>query len=173
MRGTRWLTIGMLTILHGLSSLAAREIDGTLAEPLQAAELVFEGRVLRVEHAVPGLHDLDGARIPQPSVTFAVDHVRKGHAASTLRLRFFGGPEADSTLLASSPTTPSSASPLFEVGERVLVLVHANGAADGALVGWRFGRFRVFGEPLPVVLVEAVPEEYVQVVRRSIPTEHR
>jgi hypothetical protein len=92
--------------------------------------------------------------IPFTFVTFNVERVIRGRAdGSRLTLRFHGGLFPDGRFL-DDPTAP-----LFDVGERSILLVSGNGTLDVPLVGFRFGRLRVigdriyddFGKPLAIV----------------------
>ena len=93
----------------------------------------------------------DQPSIPFTFVTFNVERVLRGQVAGDrLTLRFHGGLFPDGRFLDD----PSA--PLFDVGERSILLVDASGDLDVPLVGWRFGRLRVvdgrvyddFGKPL-------------------------
>ena len=58
-------------------------------------------------------------------------------------------------MLAVAGSTPSAVFPtvsLFRPGEPVLLCVDLAGGAPGDL--WRIGRFRMAGEPLPIVLAD-------------------
>ena len=54
-----------------------------------------------------------------------------------LTLRFYGGRELDGTFSRCSSV------PLFDVGDRAVLMVFANGRADSPLAGWCGGRFRI------------------------------
>ena len=114
-----------------------------LAEPPRTS-LVLEARVKSVANEA-GIG----------TVVFEVEHARRGRVDSPLTLRYHVGPSGDGSLLAVAGSTPSAVFPtvsLFRPGEPVLLCVDLAGGAPGDL--WRIGRFRMAGEPLPIVLAD-------------------
>ena len=121
-------------VAQSLRETAQDSFDARLRE----AEFIFQGVVTGVTYARSQPTDLDGDRLPHSFVTFQIDRIFKGRAAgNTVTLRFLGGQRPDGSYMMSS------AAPLFDVGERSILLVRGNGAAKTPLVGFREGRFRI------------------------------
>lgn len=123
-----------------VSSVAYRGDARTRAfnERLLDAELVFQGTVSAVSSVLASPAERGGERLPHTFVTFLVERVFKGRVLDrTITLRFLGGVTANGGYMMSS------SAPLFDVGERSILLVRGNGVAKTPLVGWRQGRLRV------------------------------
>lgn len=111
----------------------------TPRDQVSGASLIFQGTVARMDYARAQAVGQQAGDV-HTFVTFDVQRIFKGQVAGgKVTLRFFGGLEADGTLLHSSRA------PLFDVGERVLLFVAGNGQARYPLVGWRAGRLRLVG----------------------------
>jgi hypothetical protein len=126
------------------------------AQPLQsrvaAADAVVLGVVRHVDYRMSTSTPTQPA-LPSTFVTVDVERVVRGQVAGPqLTLRFQGGLFPDGRFL-DDPTAP-----LFDDGERVILLVGCDNTVDVPLVGWRYGRLRVigarvyddFGKPLSV-----------------------
>jgi hypothetical protein len=129
-----------------------------LAERVAAADAVVQAVVDHVEYRM-SRPSADQPSIPFTFVTFRIERVILGQVdGGLLTLRFHGGLFPDGRFL-DDPTAP-----LFDVGERSLLLVSRNGDLDVPLAGWRFGRLRVingrvyddFGKPLAIVSPDRV-----------------
>lgn len=154
------VTSAVTAIMLGVASAAfAFEAPvQPLAERVKAADAVVLATVRNVEYRL-STPTAAQAPIPFTFVTFDVESVIRGQAArDKLTLRFHGGLFPDGRFL-EDPTAP-----LFDVGERSILLVSRNGELDVPLAGWRFGRLRViagrvyddFGKPVAIVNSERV-----------------
>lgn len=115
----------------------AHETDLAFDAALRRAQLVFAGEVLDVAYASSVPTGADGA-LPHTFVTFRIDKVLKGRAAAgdLLVLRFLGGedPAAGEFVFARQP--------LFDVGDRDILMVEGNLRKACPLVHCAEGRFR-------------------------------
>jgi hypothetical protein len=119
-------------------ALSAQTAQGSFDARLRQAEFIFQGVVTDVTYARSQPTDLDGDRLPHTFVTFQIERIFKGRAVgNTVTLRLLGGQRPDGSYMMSS------AAPLFDVGERSILLVRGNGEAKTPLVGFREGRFRI------------------------------
>ena len=111
----------------------------SLPELASAAELVFEGEVVRVAHRVSTVIDEADAKLPHTFVTFSIKRVLKGHTQdpTSITLRFMGGSNGEGKTLIVSGV------PEFQVGDRDILFVKGNGKSLCPLVGSDQGRLRV------------------------------
>jgi hypothetical protein len=125
----------------------------SLAQRVASADAVVQAVVQHVEYRM-SRPTADQPSIPFTFVTFVVERVVRGNLeGSHLTLRFHGGLFPDGRFL-DDPTAP-----LFDIGERSLLLVTKNGDLDVPLAGWRYGRLRIidgrvyddFGRPLSIL----------------------
>jgi hypothetical protein len=126
-------TLGLVASGH---AGAARVLDEQAL--VERAELVFEGVVERVDYAFSD--DQGGARprVPHTFVTYHIDRVVRGQApGDTITLRFIGGRGEQAKFLMVSEL------PLFDVGDRDVLLVTGNGRSACPLVDCARGRLRI------------------------------
>ena len=129
------------------------------------ADCVFTGDVAALRSEWTG----EGAtRHIVTFVTFNVVRVLKGNAASPYDLRVFGGTVGTETMAVAD-------APVFRVGEREILFVHANGRQFIPLVGIMHGQYRVSDEDRvadhtgrPLLRVEDIgtPETLESALRR-------
>lgn len=121
-----------------------------LAKRAVAADAVVQAVVRQIDYRMSA-PTASQPPIPHTFVTVDIERVIRGRAdAASLTLRFQGGLYPDGRFL-DDPTAP-----LFDLGERSILLVSRNGELDVPLAGDRFGRLRVvdnrvyddFGKPL-------------------------
>ena len=138
-------TTGKLLPVLGLTALglvmgSQAGAAGTIDEPvmLKRADLVFEGVVERVEYAFSDPQGGTHPRIPHTFVTYRIEDVIRGDVqGDTITLRFIGGRGDEAKFLMASEL------PLFDVGDRDVLLVSGNTESGCPLVGCANGRFRV------------------------------
>ena len=137
MRNT--LSILSAAVLLGLSAPAlAAHSEHVSNERAQAAQadLVFVGSVASVDYRMSG-KDGDSQRIPHTFVTYNVEDVLHGNAESKqLTLRFIGGRGEKARFLSVS------GQPMFDTGDRDLLMVADNGTSSCPLVDCSNGRYR-------------------------------
>ena len=159
--------------------------DERFKESVRQAELIFRGPVLNVQYRnseiVPALdpetHEpivdpctgepvwIDGSDLPHTFVTYQIDHIYKGKVPigspipGRVTLRFEGG--------LSVPVDPNNSrilrvsfSPLFDIGDRDVLLVKGNTVVLCPLVGGTDGRYRLITDPND--LIPKVYSEYGQ-----------
>lgn len=152
-------TIGTLSaaILLGLSAPAfAAQTDQLSDERAQAAQadMVFVGSVAGVDYRMSG-DDGDAQRIPHTFVTYNVEQVLHGTADSKqVTLRFVGGRGEKARFLSVSGL------PMFDKGDRDLLMVANNGISGCPLVDCSNGRYRfiqgkVFSEAGQAIEIDA------------------
>ena len=116
---------------------------------LVKSELVFEGEVVAVDYGLSRPADDQRSGFAHTFVTFQVDWVLRGSflatgasggetppERATLTLRFMGGVEGDDQYSIVSGT------PLFDVGDRDLLVVTGNGSRICPLADCKQGRYR-------------------------------
>jgi hypothetical protein len=138
-------TTGKLLPVLGLTALglvmgSQAGAAGIIDEPvmLKRADLVFEGVVERVEYAFSDPQGGTHPRIPHTFVTYRIEDVIRGDVqGDTITLRFIGGRGDEAKFLMASEL------PLFDVGDRDVLLVSGNTESGCPLVGCANGRFRV------------------------------
>jgi hypothetical protein len=139
--------------LAASSLLAFDPPSEPLATRAVAADAVVQAVVRQIDYRLSA-PTASQPPIPHTFVTFDVERVIRGRAdVAPLTLRFQGGLFPDGRFL-DDPTAP-----LFDLGERSILLVSRNGDLDVPLAGERFGRLRVvanrvyddFGKPLVLV----------------------
>jgi hypothetical protein len=123
-----------------MPTATAASLDRANASDLvRKAELIFLGSVLSVDYRNSDVEGPQHALLPHTFVTFRIERAFKGssEAGDVITLRFQGGPDGRGRIL----TIPGV--PLFEVNDRELLFVQANGEAICPLVGWFQGRTRI------------------------------
>jgi len=130
----------------------------TLATRVRAADAIVVATVRDVAYEM-STPSSGAPALPFTFVTFEVESVLKGHLAQRpLVLRFLGGLFPDGRFF-DDPTAP-----LFDLGEKSILLVTSGTGLDVPLAGDRFGRLRVidgrvyddFGKPITLVDGERV-----------------
>ena len=141
------------TVAFGLAALAAgpwfasralahgdigSEKGGDLARLAEYSNLVFIGRVVKVDYRLSNPRAGEGVGLPHALVIYEVDSVLRGQApGKTLTMRFIGGPDGRGRFVGVSGV------PQFQPGEQDLLFVSSNGERDCPLVMCEWGRFRV------------------------------
>jgi hypothetical protein len=140
------------------SALAFDPPSDPLAVRAATADAVVQAVVRHIEYRMSAANGSQPP-IPHTFVTFDVERVIRGRVEpGPLTLRFQGGLFPDGRFF-DDPTAP-----LFDLGERSILLVSRNGELDVPLAGWRFGRLRVvdnrvyddFGKPLVLLTRDRV-----------------
>lgn len=126
-------------VLLGLSAPTFAALSDHIPdERTQAAQsdLVFVGSVVSVEYRQSG-KDGDVQRVPHTFVTYNVEDVLHGEADSKqVTLRFTGGRGDKARFLSVS------GQPMFDLGDRDLLMVADNGVSGCPLVNCSNGRYR-------------------------------
>jgi hypothetical protein len=140
-------------LIYGISAVQAQmnnsskpstaQGSGAMArnQPLKAsaenADFIFRGVVTRIEYRMSA----NEPQLPHSFVTFKVEKRLKGQFNQQfVTLRFIGGPTGNGNFLTVSEV------PLFDVGERSILLVQGNGQSGCPLVGCADGRFRIISD---------------------------
>jgi hypothetical protein len=111
---------------------------GDLARLAEQANLVFIGRVVKVDYRLSDPRSGERIGLPHALVTYEVDSVLRGQAPGKLfTMRFIGGPDGRGRFMEVSGV------PQFQPGEQDLLFVSSNGERDCPLVMCEWGRFRV------------------------------
>lgn len=106
---------------------------------MESADFVFEGVVERIDFASSRAVEGQPA-LPHTFVTYRIGRVFKGRSASpTVTLRFLGGRLPNGGFMSAD-------GPMFDLRDRDLLFVDANGASDCPLVECGSGRFRIVGD---------------------------
>jgi hypothetical protein len=137
--GRLWPVIG-LTALGLLLSGSAGAARGDLEETagIERADLVFKGVVERVDYAFSDAQGGKLPHLPHTFVTYRIEEVLRGVApGETITLRFVGGRGREASFMMVSDL------PLFDVGDRDVLLVSDNTESGCPLVGCAQGRFRL------------------------------
>lgn len=127
--------------LAPLTAAAGMPENDDIDARLFAAEAVFEGTIEAIRF-VEARSQGEQPGVPHTFVTYRVDRVFKGRVrGDTVTLRFFGGMDAtgDRLLFTSDGVA-------HDVGDRDILLVAGNGAAECPLVGCANGRFRLIDD---------------------------
>lgn len=113
----------------------------SLETAVMRSEAMVLGRV--VEIAYRESQAGEGLMVaPHSFVTYRLEQVLRGEVTGrTLTLRFMGGWDPSTGRVALSPGAP-----MFQVGDRDILLITGNGTAFCPLVGCGLGRFRVVDE---------------------------
>jgi hypothetical protein len=133
-------TARALCLALGLSIIASSSATTVVAPRFEAlvdhSDLIFTGQMLSQRSE---WQELDGQRSIVTLVTFGVQRIHKGRAASTVTLQFLGGKVGDVSLeVAEMPT--------FKPGERVLLFVAENGVSACPVVAFFHGKFTVHAD---------------------------
>ncbi|MBB5519873.1 hypothetical protein [Amphiplicatus metriothermophilus] len=112
--------------------------SGALAHLAEEANLVFRGRVAKVEYRLSEPTDEEPG-LPHAIVTYRVSKTYRGKTeADTFSMRFIGGPDGMGGFLDLSGV------PFFEEGEEDILFVRHAGQEGCPLVLCEYGRFRVY-----------------------------
>lgn len=142
---------GAVTLLVCAATLALDAFEpptAPLGQRTASADAVVEAVVTNVQYRLSAAGA--GGALPHTFVTFDVTRVIRGEADGPLTLRFLGGLFPDGRFM------DDTTAPLFDIGERSLLLLAADTDVDVPLVGARYGRLRIvdgrvyddFGHPL-------------------------
>lgn len=124
----------------GQASAAAPGAGDTLRAHVAKSDLVFVGTVTDVSYA-PSLEHRNGQGIPHTFVTYEIEEVLHGDASNKhVTLRFIGGRGKEASFLAVSDM------PMFDKGDRDVLMVSANGTSGCPLVGCTDGRLRLIND---------------------------
>lgn len=115
-----------------------RDAVGNIAKLSAAANLAFQGKVVKVEYRQSAATAGQRA-LPQTFVTYQVGKVLQGKAGKTITLRFAGGTDGRGGFLDVEGV------PVFQEGDEDILFVQGNGDKGCPLVQCEFGRYRVLG----------------------------
>jgi hypothetical protein len=122
------------------ASAAMAHTEDSLRAHVAKSDLVFVGTVTDVSYA-PSLEQRNGQGIPHTFVTYEVEKVLQGTAEDKdVTLRFIGGRGEEASFLAVSDM------PMFDKGDRDVLMVSANGTSGCPLVGCTAGRYRLIND---------------------------
>jgi len=142
-RQQAWFLVVVGLVLASMSNVGATHHDPVGARQLISdAEFIYEGVVTAVDYRMSDVATSEHVALPHTFVTFEVERTFKGRAANgqSITLRFEGGPDgADRVMMVPGM-------PLFDVGDRDILFVRANGETPCPLVGWAQGRFRLIND---------------------------
>lgn len=154
---------GIALLWAGTNSSAHMSVGsdrrGGLAASVDRANLVFMGRVARVEYKTARSRSSEEGPLPVTFVTYEVGEVLRGKSpGKTFTMRFLGGSDGRGRFLDVSGV------PKFRAGDQDILLVKGNGSDGCALVNCEWGRFRVLdggvynthGAPVRAVLKDGV-----------------
>jgi hypothetical protein len=111
---------------------------------VKAAELIFQGVVVRIDNRIARFRTPSEAPLPHVFITFQVERILKGKhtgQSNLLTLRFLGGPD-----VAARKFVRVEGCPDFDIGERVVMFVRRNERSVCPVVGWSQGRFRIVAD---------------------------
>ena len=115
----------------------APDTSQSLRTQIAQSDLVFVGSVTDVSYAPTA----DEHAIPHTFVTYEVEEVLQGEAqAKSVTLRFIGGRGEEASFLLVSDQ------PMFDKGDRDVLMVHHNGRSACPLVGCSAGRYRLIDD---------------------------
>ena len=118
-------------------SPVSREEASELRQLVKRSNLIFQGRVVKVEYRNSEATD-DEPELPHAFVTYRMSNVLHGEKAEdVLTIRFLGGPDGRGDFLEVSGI------PMFQVGEENILFLKTNGEDGCPLVYCEWGRFRV------------------------------
>ncbi len=135
---------GVLAFLGtGSRALAHADIGsdrgGDLARLAEQSNLVFLGRVAKVDYRLSAQSTGEGGGLPHTIVTYEIRSVLRGQSpGKTFMMRFMGGADRRGRFMEVSGV------PLFQPGEEDLLFVSGNGEKNCPLVLCEWGRFRVY-----------------------------
>lgn len=131
------LSAAIVVALTGAANAASPEANDSLRSQVAKSDLVFVGNVIDVAYA--SSQGRDNARgVPHTFVTYEVERVLQGQADSKeVTLRFIGGRGEKSAFLAVS------GQPMFDLGDRDVLMVAGNGTSGCPLVNCADGRYRL------------------------------
>lgn len=152
--GSLWLAVAVAVLCIGLDA-RAHDSGRDLNQLVEHSNLVFVGRVTRVEYRNLPSSNREEGLIPHTFATYAVERVLRGSApGQEITLRFIGGPDGSGRFLTVSRI------PIVQQGDRDLLFVDNAADASCPLVQCEKGRFRILGDRIfnshgaPVLSVE-------------------
>lgn len=115
------------------------EKAGQLTTLAEQSNLVFTGRVAKVEYRNIESSGKEEGALPHTFVTYQIDNVLRGRApGKTFTMAFIGGSDGMGHFLEANGV------PTFEAGDRDILFVSGNGSEGSCpLVQCEYGRFRV------------------------------
>ena len=130
----------VLLLAQASAALAGPPRRADINDQLKDAELVFLGVVKGIDFRLSQPNAGTGGT-PFTFVTYRIQRVLKGQSpGAEITLRFIGGWRDNDRLMVGSEM------PLFDVGDRDVLLVRGNGRSICPTVGCSQGRFRVIRE---------------------------
>jgi hypothetical protein len=131
------LSAAILVALTGTAQAASPDVSDSLRSQVAKSELVFVGNVIDVAYA-PSQGVGTARGVPHTFVTYEIERVLQGQAQSKeVTLRFIGGRGEKAAFLAVS------GQPMFDLGDRDVLMVAGNGTSGCPLVGCADGRYRL------------------------------
>ena len=136
-RSRSWVWASLLWLTAPLAHATPPAPESAIEPRVRDAELVFRGTVQSVQYRMSEPDPGQPQALPHTFVTFEVEEVMKGAVeGGTITLRFLGGSAGgDAFMLAAEQ-------PLFDVGDRDILLVRDPLESECPLVGCAAGRFR-------------------------------
>ena len=152
-------------------SPVSSEEAGELHQLVNRANLVFRGRVAKVEYRNSEATE-DEPGLPHAFVTYRMSNVLRGEKTEDLfTIRFLGGPDGRGDFFEISGV------PMFQEGEENILFVKGNGEEGCPLVYCEWGRFRVHqggvfnthGSPIRAVIKDnAIARGQPQAIFRTL-----
>ncbi len=148
MKGNSWLRrIALLGLISAAMATMALDAGTVQASPgrlsfkdmAARSELVFAGRVEKIEYLLSEPTPPEGVRVPHTFVTYRVERLFLGQApGGPVTLRFMGGWDSRKMRYMASSITPQ-----FDVGDLDILFVAGNTKSICPLVGRADGRLRI------------------------------
>lgn len=139
-KALKTLAAAIAVALAGAAVAGAPGDGNTLRAQVAKSDLVFVGTVVEVAYA-PSTDLRNGRGIPHTFVTYEVEEVLQGAAEDKhITLRFIGGRGEEAAFLAVSDM------PMFDKGDRDVMMVSANGTSGCPLVDCSDGRLRLIND---------------------------
>lgn len=136
------VAIALFGAVPAMTFAAAPEGSATVKAYVNQADLIFRGRVEKIQYAMSAKNGPQGQAVPYTFVTFRVDRTMKGKVAgSSVTLRLLGGLDKEHGLFMSSDQTP-----LFDVGDDDVLFVRSQADELTPLVRHKDGRYRIIAD---------------------------
>lgn len=131
-----FLLFSIATIAPTVVGASFEKSQVPLQKMVRKADLIFTGEVVDVHTKLVKVDG--GSTNPFTFVTYKIFRILKGAVeASTITLRFFGGPLSETRYLLKEEM------PLFDTGETDTLFVKHNDISDCPLINCAMGRFRL------------------------------
>ncbi|MBT3983363.1 MAG: hypothetical protein HOE90_18560 [Bacteriovoracaceae bacterium] len=132
---TKILMLAALMVVSA-QSFSALPKSSPLSTQVKKAKLVFQGKVVDIDYRDSD----DSSKVPHTYVTYQIEKILKGnYKAHKITLRFLGGVDSEDDFVEVSGY------PLFDMGDRDILMVEGNGTDACPLVDCELGRFRLIG----------------------------